>query len=131
MSSYWALTKINEIFSAGFSVWNSGSAPLVMEKAEVCFTDNQIELIETVFISTRTLGSLRGTPEQNGYVTYPVSGYTIEPKQQAQLCLALRGLATGYHSATKIIFMYTYRGLRYKFTYNIEQYFTLEVDNSQ
>ena len=134
MSSYGIMTKINETASAMFSVWNSGASPLTMENVNVCFTDDQIELVEVVFVKTSSnqlFGSLLGTPEQNGYVTYPVAGYIIEPKQEAELCVTLRSYATGYHSATKIIFMYTYLGLRYKFTYNIEDYFTLEVNTTQ
>jgi len=134
MSSYGIITKINETASAAFSVWNSGASPLTMENVNVCFTDDQIELVELVFVKTsanQLYGSLLGTPEQNGYVTYHVAGYIIEPKQEAELCVALRSYATGYHSATKIIFMYNYLGLRYKFTYNIEDYFTLEVNTTQ
>jgi hypothetical protein len=134
MVSYSAISKINETISAGFSVWNNGASPLTMENVEVCFTDDQIELVEATFVKvypSQGPSSLLGTPEQNGYVTYPVAGYIVEPKQEAQLYVALRAYSIGYHSATKIIFIYTYLGLRYKFTYNIEDYFTLEVNTTQ
>ena len=130
MSSYWAGTGINETASAGFSVWNEGAAPLTVEKVEVRFTDNETELVEVNFVKVllhQGVGSYRGTPEQNGLVTYPVAGYTIEPRQEAQLYVSIRANTIGYHSATRIIFTYTYLAIRYKFTYNIEDYFTLEV----
>jgi len=127
-----ALTKINEIASAGFSVWNDGVSPLRIEKVEVKFNDNQTDLVEVVFIEispNQGTGVLQGTPAQNGYTTYPVEGYTIDPKKEAQLYVSIKATALGNHSATRIIFTYTYQGLTYKYTYNIEEYFTLEVRN--
>lgn len=134
MSWYWAETGINETASAGFSVWNEGAAPLALEKVEVRFTDNQIELVEVNLVKVlpaQGVSAFRGTPEEKGYVTYSVAGYTIEPKQEAQLYVSTKANTIGYHSATRIIFTYTYLAFRYKFTYNIENYFTLEVKNLQ
>jgi hypothetical protein len=133
MMSASGLTKINETISAGFSVWNSGSSPIRVEKVQVCFTDDQIALVEAVFVEqppNQMYGSLQGTPEQNGYISHPVAGYIIEPQHEAQLVLALAGRALGYHSATKIIFTYTYQSLKYAFIYKIENYYALEVENS-
>lgn len=133
MMSGGGLAKINETISLGFSVWNSGSSPIRVEKVQVCFTDDQIALVEAVFVEqppNQMYGSLQGTPEQNGYVSYPAAGYIIEPQHEAQLVLALTGHALGYHSATKIIFTYTYQSLKYTYIYNIENYYTLEVENS-
>lgn len=111
--------KINETISFGFNVKNSGAAPITMKSAEVSPSDKQLELVELVFINYtyEVVGIINGTAEENGFVTFPIQGFTIQPGQYAELSVAIRAPTSGNHTLTGIAFTYSYSGQDYTFEY--------------
>lgn len=114
-----ALAKINQTFSFGFNVKNAGVAPITLSGAEASLSDKEVELVELVFINYtyKVVGIINGTAEENGFVTFSVQGYIIQPGEQAEVSVALRSPTSGNHSLTGVTFAYSYMGSSYTFEY--------------
>jgi hypothetical protein len=63
---------------------------------------------------------LRGTAEENGFTTYPLKGYTIQPKHLEELAVSIRASASGNHTATRMLFTHSYLGVRYQFAQAVQ-----------